>query len=62
MKRSVGLWKSTTKTNIKHNNREQDEYENKLIDVSREKENKYLIQEDIKKIYEREFGEALEKI
>jgi hypothetical protein len=61
MKRSVGLWKSTTKTNIKHNNREQDEYENKLIDVSREKENKYLIQEDIKKIYEREFGEALEK-
>lgn len=61
MERSVGLWKSTKKTNLKHNNREQKEYDNDKIDVSREKENKYLVQEDIREIYEREFGEALEK-
>lgn len=61
MQRSVGLWKSTTKTNLKHNNREQNEYENNLIDKSREKENKYLVQKDIREIYSNEFGEALEK-
>lgn len=61
MERSIGLWKSSTKTNLKHNNREQKEYENDLIDKSREKENKYLIKKNIKEIYEEEFGEALEK-
>src|SRR5699024_3333032 len=52
--------KATNKTNLKHNNREQKKYDNDKIDVSREKENKYLIQEDIRDLYEREFGEALE--
>ena len=58
---SVSFKKATKKTNLKHNNRQQEEYDNKKIDKSRMKNNKYLVQDDIKKIYEREFGEALEK-
>lgn len=61
MQRSVSLWKSTKKTNLKHNNREQSEYENEFIDQSREQENKYLIQDDIRELYEREFGESLKE-
>lgn len=60
---SVSFKKATNKTNIKHNNRTMSEKEkerNPHIDHSRSHENKYLIQEDIRDIYEREFGEALE--
>lgn len=58
---SVSLKKATNKTNLKHNNREQKEYDNKEIDVSRMKYNKYLVQENIRDLYEREFGEVLKK-
>lgn len=61
---SVSLKKATNKTNIKHNNRTMSDAEkekNKHIDDSRSDENKYLVQEDIKNLYEREFGEALER-
>src|SRR5699024_6931357 len=64
MSMSVSLKKATNKTNIKHNNRtmsDKEKEQNKHIDTSRSDKNKYLVQEDIKKIYEREFGEALEK-
>ena len=60
---SVSLKKSTTKTNIDHNNRTMSDKEkerNSHIDYERSDENKYLIQEDIRDLYEREFGEALE--
>src|SRR5690625_3824741 len=63
MSMSVSLQKSTTRTNIKHNNRtmsEKEKEQNTHIDDSRTDENKYLVQEDIKELYEREFGEALE--
>src|SRR5699024_5791483 len=58
---SASLWKSATKTNVKHNNREQDKYDNKEIDVSRFKYNKYLVQESLRELYAREFDDALEK-
>lgn len=61
---SVSVKKATNKTNIKHNNRTMSDKEKKRnahIDYSRSHENKYLVQEDIKKLYEHEFGEALEK-
>lgn len=64
MKWSVSLKKATKKTNIKHNNRTMSEKEkerNTHIDYSRSDRNKYLVQEDIKKLYEQEFGEALKK-
>ena len=60
---SVSLKKSTTKTNIDHNNRTMSDKEkerNSHIDYERSDENKYLIQEDIRDLYKREFGEALE--
>lgn len=60
---SVSLKKSTTKTNIDHNNRmmsDKEKERNSHIDYERSDENKYLIQEDIRDLYEREFGEALE--
>lgn len=57
---SISFKKATNKTNLKHNNRQQKKYDNDKIDISREKENKYLIQENIRDLYEREFGEALE--
>lgn len=63
-KMSASLKLDTEKTNIDHNNRAMSDKEKKRnshIDYSRSDENKYLVQEDIKKIYEREFGEALEK-
>src|SRR5699024_9135596 len=63
MSMSVSLKKSTTKTNIDHNNRTKSDKEKKRnshIDYERSDENKYLIQEDIRDLYKREFGEALE--
>lgn len=39
---------------------EKEKEQNTHIDDSRTDENKYLVQEDIKELYEREFGEALE--
>lgn len=63
MSMSISIQKSTKRTNINHNNRTMSEREKKInnhIDYSRSDENKYLIQEDIRDIYEREFGEALE--
>lgn len=61
---SISLKKDTGKTNIKHNNREMSEKEkerNSHIDFSRSDENKYFLQDDIRDLYKREFGEALEK-
>src|SRR5690625_5264947 len=63
MSMSVSLKKSTTKTNIDHNKRTMSDKEkerNSHIDYERSDENKYLIQEDIRDLYKREFGEALE--
>ncbi|MED3275671.1 plasmid recombination enzyme [Bacillus thuringiensis serovar silo] len=64
MSMSVSLKKATNKTNIKHNNRVMNEKEkerNSHIDPSRSHENKYLVQKDVKKLYQEEFGEVLEK-
>lgn len=61
---SVSLQKSTRRTNIKHNNRDMNEREkvnNGHIDASRSHENKYLVREDIRDLYEREFGDALKE-
>lgn len=40
---------------------EKEQGRNPHIDQSRSSENKYLVQEDLKELYEREFGDALEK-
>ncbi|MES5943917.1 MULTISPECIES: plasmid recombination protein [unclassified Bacillus cereus group] len=64
MSMSVSLKKATNKTNIKHNNRVMNEKEkerNSHINQSRSHENKYLVQKDIKELYQGEFGEVLEK-
>lgn len=64
MNMSVSLKKATNKTNIKHNNRVMNEKEkerNSHINQSRSHENKYLVQKDIKELYQEEFGEVLEK-
>jgi len=64
MSMSISLQKSSTRTNVKHNNRtmsEKEQERNPHIDQSRSSENKYLVQEDLKELYEREFGGALEK-
>ncbi|HHT7240508.1 TPA: plasmid recombination protein [Bacillus cereus] len=64
MSMSVSLKKATNKTNIKHNNRTMSEKEkerNSHIDYSRSDENKYLVQKDLKELYQEEFGEVLEK-
>ncbi|WP_255485909.1 plasmid recombination protein, partial [Sporosarcina sp. BP05] len=50
-------------TNIKHNNRTMSDKEkerNPHIDESRSDENKYLVQKDLKELYQEEFGGALE--
>ena len=60
MKMSASLQKSTKRTNIDHNNRT----EEKLpphIDQTRLHENKYLMQENIRDVYAREFDEPLKK-
>lgn len=64
MSMSVSLKKATNKTNIKHNNREMNEKEkerNLHINYSKSNENKYLVQKDVKELYQEEFGEVLEK-
>ncbi|MBG9836007.1 MULTISPECIES: plasmid recombination protein [Bacillales] len=64
MSMSVSLKKATNKTNIKHNNRTMSEKEkerNSHIDYSKSNENKYLVQKNLKGLYQEEFGEALEK-
>ena len=61
---SVSVVKSTTKTNLKHNNREMTKNEmrtNKHIDQEKSSNNIYLVKENIEDLYEKEFGEALEK-
>ncbi|MDP1459991.1 plasmid recombination protein [Bacillus wiedmannii] len=63
MSMSVSLKKATNKTNIKHNNRVMNEKEkerNSHIDYSKSDGNKYLVQKDIKELYQEEFGEVLE--
>ncbi|MGH0950730.1 plasmid recombination protein [Bacillus mycoides] len=64
MSMSVSLKKATNKTNIKHNNRAMNEKEkerNLHINYSKSDENKYLVQKDVKELYQEEFGEVLEK-
>jgi len=61
---SVSLKKATNKTNIKHNNRVMNEKEkerNLHINYSKSDENKYLVQKDVKELYQEEFGEVLER-
>jgi len=63
MRMSVSLKKATNQTNIKHNNRvlnEKGKERNSHINVSRSHENKYLVQKDVKRLYQKEFGESLE--
>lgn len=51
-------------TNIKHNNREftdKQKEQNSHINFDRSDENIYLVQEDLKELYEREFSEPLQK-
>lgn len=64
MTMSISIQKSSKRTNIKHNNRNMSEKEkekNPHIDFSKSDKNKYLIQKDLKELYEKEFGPALEK-
>ncbi|KES50527.1 hypothetical protein HT44_15335 [Listeria monocytogenes] len=64
MAMSVSLKKDTKKTNIKHNNRTMSEKEkerNSHINFSCSDENKYLVQKNLKELYQEEFGAALEK-
>ena len=61
---SASLVKSTTKTNIKHNNRELTKNEmrtNKHIDESRSNMNIFYKQKDLREVYEEQFSEALQK-
>lgn len=60
---SVSVVKSTTKTNLKHNNREMTKNEmrtNQHIDQEKSSSNKYLVRENIEELYEKEFAAALE--
>ena len=60
---SVSVVKSTTKTNLSHNNREMTENEmrtNQHINQEKSSSNLYLVKENIEDLYEREFGQALE--
>lgn len=61
---SISFKKSTTKTNLNHNNRsftEKQKDKNDHINYDRSDINKYLVQKDLKELYEIEFGPALEK-
>lgn len=61
---SISLKKDTKKTNIKHNNREFTERgkeRNDHIDFSRSYRNVYLVKEDLRQVYEREFGPAKDR-
>ena len=46
--------------NLKHNNRDKDSL-SKNIDIERIKDNKILVQKNIKEVYKEQFGEAVEK-
>jgi uncharacterized protein YoxC len=64
MAMSISLKKDTAKTNIKHNNRTMSEKEkerNSHIDFSKTGENKYLVQKDLRELYNDEFGKSQEK-
>lgn len=64
MSMSVSFKKSSTTTNLKHNNREFTEKQkekNSHIDFERTHENKSLAQKDLKELYEQEFAKPLEK-
>ena len=64
MSMSVSFIKSSNKTNIKHNNREfteKQKQKNSHIDYSKSSENKFLVQKDLKELYEQEFSEVLQK-
>lgn len=61
---SVSVKKSTSKTNIKHNNRMMSQKEmdkNDHIDHERSDENVYVVQKDLRKLYREEFNDSLEK-
>ncbi|MGO1581434.1 MAG: plasmid recombination protein [Peptoniphilaceae bacterium] len=61
---SISFKKSTTKTNLNHNNRkftEKQKDKNNHINYNRSDRNKYLVQRDLKELYETEFASALEK-
>ena len=63
MSMSVSVKKATNKTNINHNNRTMNDKEkekNTHIDSERSHENKYLVQKDLRELYQDEFGQALE--
>lgn len=63
MSMSISMVKATSKTNLNHNNREltdKQKEDNKHINYERSHENKYLVQDNIRDLYEREFGQALE--
>ncbi len=60
---SISFKKSTNKTNINHNNRtmtDKQKEKNNHINYDRSDRNVYLVQEDLKELYEKEFGTALE--
>lgn len=60
---SVSVVKSTTKTNLDHNNRQMTKNElrtNQHINLDKSSSNVYLVKEDIKELYEREFGQSLD--
>src|SRR5574344_2559340 len=64
MQYSVSLKKATNMTNIKHNNREftdKQKEQNSHINFDRSDENIYIVQDDLKELYEREFSESLQK-
>lgn len=61
MAMSASLKKATNKTSIEHNNREKNDYENDLIDPTKEIENKYFVQENIRELYAREFDDVTKK-
>lgn len=64
MDMSASMKKATGMTNIDHNNRtmkKREQEKNTHIDYSRSDQNNYLIQTDIREIYEEEFGPSLEK-
>jgi len=64
MSMSVSVKKSSNKTNLNHNNRkftEKQKEKNSHIDFDRTHDNKSLIQNDLKELYEQEFAKPLEK-
>src|SRR5699024_9181913 len=61
---SAAVSRATGKTNITHNHRKSKEWEkeqNSHIDHEGYKENKFLVQKEIRDVYKEEFGDALEK-